>query len=109
MKIRPQNEILSDIDQFEPSLEGDWLGLDTLLTELWQTTELSEACLPVLFRVFERFPDDPSAGLCWGIVHGVEATNLDYEDQLRESLSKQPSELGRVMLYRLEKWKASSP
>jgi len=106
---RPQNDILADIDQYEPSPEGDWLGLDALLAELWLTTEVSEACLPVLFRVFERFPDDPSAGVCWGIVHGIESTDLDYEPYLRESLSRQASELGEIMLYRLEKWKASVP
>lgn len=104
---RPQNEILLDIDRFQPTPDGNWRALDTLLGELWQTTAVSEACLPVLFRVFERFPDDPSAGVCWGIVHGLESTNIDYEDQLRASLLRQPSELGETMLYRLEKWKAS--
>lgn len=107
--IRPQSEILSDIDQFEPEPDGNWLGLDALLAELWLTTEVSEACFPVLFRVFERFPDDPSAGVCWGIVHGVESTNLDYEKPLQDSLLRQPSELGQVMLNRLEKSKASTP
>ncbi|MFC4929661.1 hypothetical protein [Massilia sp. GCM10023247] len=106
---RPQTEILSDIDQFEPCPDGNWLGLDALLAELWLTSEVSQACLPVLFRVFERFPDDPSAGVCWGIVHGIESTHLDYEKPLRESLSRQASELGEVMLYRLEKWKSSAP
>ena len=106
--IRPQSEILSDIDQFEPGPDGNWLGLDALLAELWVTTEVSETCLPILFRVFERFPDDPSAGVCWGIVHGVESTDLDYEKPLRDSLLRQPSELGQVMLYRLEKWKSST-
>lgn len=104
---RPQYVILSEIDQFEPSPEGDWTGLDALLDELWQTTEVSEACLPVLFRVFERYPDDPSEGVCWGIVHGIEATGLDYEQRLRESLARQPSELGETMLDRLEREKAS--
>lgn len=106
---RSQDEILSDIDQFEPIPEDDWLRLDALLGELWQTTEVTEACLPVLFRVFERFPEDPSGGVCWGILHGIESTNIDYEKKLRESLSRQPSELGRIMLYRLEKSKASMP
>lgn len=104
---RPQNEILFDIDRFEPTPGGNWRGLDTFLGELWQTTIVSEACLPVLFRVFERFPEDPSAGVCWSIVHGLELTNIDYEAQLRASLERQPSHLGQTMLLRLEKWKAS--
>jgi len=106
---RPQNEILSDIDQFEPGPEGDWLRLDALLGELWLTTEVTETCLPVLFRVFERFPDDPSGGVCWGILHGIESANIDYERQLRESLLRQPSHLAQIMLRRLEKWTASRP
>jgi hypothetical protein len=109
MMIRPRNEILSDIDQFEPGPDSNWLGLDALLGELWSTTQLSDVCLPVLFRLFERFPDDPSAGVCWGIVHGVESTDLDYEKPLRDSLPRQPSEPGQVTLYRLEKCKASKP
>ncbi|AKZ61889.1 hypothetical protein F506_03695 [Herbaspirillum hiltneri N3] len=106
--IRSKNEILSNIDKFEPSAEGNWLGLDTLLAELWQSTKISEDCLPVLFRVFERFPDDPSAEVCWGIIHGIESANLDYEKQLRESLLRQPSHLGKIMLFRLEKSKVSA-
>lgn len=99
---RPQHEILFDVDRFEPGPADDWRALDILLAELWQTG-VSAACLPVLFRVFERFPDDPCAGVCWGIVHGLESADLDYERALRESLARQPSELGQIMLRRLEK------
>jgi len=52
---RQQNEILLEIDRFMPSPTGDWRELDMLLSELWQGN-VSTACLPVLFRVFERFP-----------------------------------------------------
>jgi len=103
---RPQAEILLEIDRFEPSPAGDWRELDALLSELWQDT-VSPACLPVLLRVFERFPQDDGAGVFWSIVHGIESTDLNYEQPLRESLSRQPSALGEVMLFRLEKWKAS--
>ena len=105
---RPQNEILLEIDRFEPSPAGDWREMDTLLSELWQGA-VSPVCLPVLFRVFERFPQDDGAGVFWSIVHGLESANLNYEQPLRESLSRQASELGHVMLGRLEKWKASLP
>jgi hypothetical protein len=102
---RQQNEILLEIDRFMPSPTGDWRGLDMLLSELWQGN-VSMACLPVLFRVFESFPKDDGAGVFWSIVHGVEATDLDYEGPLRESLSRQPSDLGQIMFRRLEKSKA---
>jgi hypothetical protein len=101
---RQQNEVLLKIDRFAPSPTGDWRELDVLLSELWQG-DVSMDCLPVLFRVFERFPKDDGAGVFWSIVHGVESTDLDYEGPLRESLSRQPSDLGQVMLHRLEKSK----
>jgi len=101
---RQQNEILLEIDRFMPSPTGDWRELDMLLSELWQGN-VSTACLPVLFRVFERFPKDDGAGVFWSIAHGVESTDLDYEGPLRESLSRQPSDLGQIMLRRLEKSK----
>ena len=103
---RPQNEILLAIERFTPSPEGNWLDLDTLLSELWKTP-ISAACLPVLFRVFERFPDNEGAGVLWGIVHGVEATDLDYEKPLRESVERCPSEPGQHRLRRLQKCNAT--
>lgn len=103
---RQQSEILLEIDRFEPSPPGEWRELDTLLAELWQEN-VSIACLPVLFRIFERYPKSDGAGVFWSIVHGVESTNLDYEELLRKSLLRQPSELGQIMFRRLEKWKAS--
>ncbi|HDR8953553.1 hypothetical protein [Burkholderia vietnamiensis] len=91
-----------EIDQFKPGPAGDWRKLDTLLSELWQG-DVSIACLPVLFRIFERFPEDDGAGVFWSIVHGLESSDLNYEGPLRESLLRQPSELGQIMLRRLEK------
>jgi len=102
---RPQRDILAEIDGFAPGAPGDWRGLDALLSELWQGP-IAVACLSTLFRVFERFPDDDGAGVFWSIVHGIELADLDYEKPLRESLSRQPSELGRIMLVRLEQSKA---
>lgn len=102
---RSQHDILAEIDGLAPGPGGDWLGLDALLSELWQGP-VSMACLPILFRVFERFPDDDGAGAIWSIVHGIESADLDYEGPLRESLSRQPSELSRIMLGRLEQSKA---
>lgn len=101
---RQQSQILLEIDRFEPRSLGEWRELETLLAELWQGG-VTMACLPVLFRVFERFPKEDGAGVFWSIVHGVESTDLDYEEPLRSSLFRQPSELGQIMLRRLEKWK----
>ncbi|MGK5024001.1 hypothetical protein [Janthinobacterium sp. RB2R34] len=99
---RAQNEILLEIDQFKPGPADDWREMDALLSELWQG-QVCETCLPFLFRVFERFPHDDGAGVLWGIVHGIESTDLNYEQALRDSLSRQPSELGQIMLHRIDK------
>jgi hypothetical protein len=102
--IRPQIEILVEIDRFEPGPTRSWRALDALLCELWQGS-ISMSCLPTLFRIFERFPEDDGAGVFWSIVHGIESTDLDYEELLRESLARQPSEFCQLMLLRLERWK----
>jgi len=97
-----QNQILQDIDSFEPTPNGNWLDLERLLAELWQT-EISQESLSTLFRVFERFPDEDGAGVFWSIVHGVEATDLNYGAALRLSLERRSSEFGELMMNRLNK------
>jgi hypothetical protein len=62
--------------------------------------------LPVLFGVFERFPDTDGAGVLWSIVHGVESLGCDYEQPLRESLGRSGSEMAEIMLDRLERSRA---
>jgi hypothetical protein len=100
---RTAEQILNDIRSYEPSA-GDWRSLDTLLEELWDAG-VSQQALPTLFEIFERFPNDDGAGVFWSIVHGVEALDCDYEAVLRESIERQPSEMAKIMLNRLEKSK----
>lgn len=97
---RTVDDILSDIKVFRPA-DGKWLPLDKLLTELWVAGVPARA-LPTLFGVFERFPEDDGAGVLWRIVHGVEGLDLEYEGTLRDSLKRQSSHMGEVMLKRLE-------
>ena len=98
--MRSQSEILEDIANFGPTA-GSWLPLDNLLNELWLAGEPSVDALPTLFGVFERFPADDGAGVLWSIVHGVEALPYNYEPLLRESYSRVPSEMSKIMLARL--------
>jgi hypothetical protein len=100
---RPVDDILRDIDSFQPA--ENWLLLDDLLAELWDAGAPASA-LPKLFGVFERFPDEDGAGVLWSIVHGVEALGLDYERPLRESVARRPSDMGKIMLGRLERSRA---
>jgi hypothetical protein len=100
MPRRPTFAVLRDIEEFAP-VDGNWRRLDELLDELWSEGVL-EGQLPVLFRVFERFPKEDGAGVLWSIVHGVESLSFNYEPFLRESMARQPSCMGQVMLQRLE-------
>jgi hypothetical protein len=95
---RPTASIASDIATFVP-LDGNWIALDTLLAELWQTGHPEQA-IPELLSVFERYPDEDGAGVVWGVLHGLESLP-NYEPELLRSLARQPSEFGIRMLGRL--------
>ena len=97
--MRDAAQILRDIAGFQP-IGGEWLPLDDLLQELWDAKPTEEA-LPVLFGVFERFPEDDGAGVLWTIVHGVEHLPFDYETELRESYARAPSMMAESMLIRI--------
>jgi len=103
--MRTTDAIVADIEAFLP-IDGDWRALDELLGELWGAGVL-EQHLPTLFGVFERSPDDDGAGVLWGIVHGVESLPFDYEVPLRNSLGRQTSFMGNVLLNRLVKARAA--
>jgi hypothetical protein len=92
--------VLKDIQEFSP-VAGNWRHLDALLDELW-SEGVNEGSLPILFGVFERFPEDDGGGVLWSIVHGVESLSFNYEPILRQSLQRRSSFMGRVMLQRLE-------
>jgi hypothetical protein len=95
---RPVDKILEGIKQFEPD-DGNWLELDGLLEELWETSE-PERGIDVMLGVLERFPEEDGAGVLWSIVHGLESLS-DYEDKLVESIWRQPSHIGLVMISRI--------
>ncbi len=98
--MRSHSDILKDIASFAP-LADSWLPLDNLLNELWLAGEPHVSSLPTLFGVFERFPADDGAGVFWSIVHGVEALPYSYGPMLKESYSRVPAEMSKIMLARL--------
>lgn len=97
--MRTSRDIIADINQFEPT-DGNWLRLDTLLNELWETGD-QEYFTTDLLKVFERFPDEDGAGVFWSIIHGVESFK-SYERDLIDSLNRHPSEMGLLMLRRIK-------
>lgn len=95
---RPIASIANDIATFVPQ-DGNWIALDALMAELWQTGHPEQA-IPELLSVFERYPDEDGAGVIWGVLHGLESLP-NYEPELLRSLARQPSEFGVRMLGRL--------
>jgi hypothetical protein len=97
---RPAAAIIAAIEDFRPSA-GNWLGLDELVDELFESGSASQG-VKALLGVFERYPTEDGAGVCWTIVHGLE-TLTGYENHLIESVRKAPSDFGMVMVHRLLK------
>ena len=96
--MRQVKEIISEIESYE-SDDGNWLRLDELVTELWESGNL-EIGIDTLFRVFEKNPTDDGAGVFWTILHGLES--LEYEQKLYDSLMDRPSHMTITMLKRIE-------
>ncbi|MFN8886364.1 MAG: hypothetical protein ACK5WF_02795 [Cyclobacteriaceae bacterium] len=97
--MRTSHDIVKDIGHFQPQ-DGNWLKLQDLLTELWGTGEEENFTVDLL-KVLERFPEEDGAGVLWSIVHGLEHFKT-YEAELIESLNRQPSEMGLLMLRRIK-------
>ncbi len=95
---RSLSSIKLDIANFEP-VEGSWLGLESLLEELWKSGKANQA-IPELLSVFERHPEDQGSGVAWSILHGLESLP-GYEPLLIRSVDQKPSELGIIMIGRL--------
>ena len=89
------------IEHFEPQ-DGFWLPLDDLLEDLWEKRPPGPAAdrIATLLRVFDRFPEDDGAGVLWSIVHGLEHVP-GYEEQLRESHARRPTEMKEIMIERI--------
>ncbi|WP_299228936.1 hypothetical protein [uncultured Psychroserpens sp.] len=96
--MRQVKEIISDIESYK-SDDGNWLRLDELVTELWESGK-PEIGIDVLFGVFEKNPTDDGAGVFWTILHGLET--LEYEQKLYDSLMDKPSHMTITMLKRIE-------
>jgi hypothetical protein len=93
-----ENSIIEQIESFEPG-ETDWLGLENLLEEFFQSSA-PEPGIPVLLGVLERYPDEDGYGVFWSIVHGLESLS-GYERYLVESVRRQPTEFTALMVNRL--------
>ncbi|SNZ00234.1 hypothetical protein [Flagellimonas pacifica] len=78
---------------------GNWLRLDELITELWESGR-PESGIDALFGVFEKNPTDDGSGVFRTILHGLEI--LEYEHKLYDLLMDKPSHMTITMLKRIE-------
>lgn len=91
-------EIIAEINSYE-SDDGNWLRLDELATELWESGK-PEFGINSLLGLFEKYPTEDGAGVFWTILHGIET--LNYEKELYESLIRKPTHITIIMLKRIE-------
>ncbi|MDJ0367914.1 Con-6 family protein [Hymenobacter sp. H14-R3] len=98
--MRPTSVILQDIKKFQPTADGNWFTLHELVQELWTEDEGPAEALVPLFRLLERFPEDESAGVLWGVLHGIESYP-NYETELVQSLQRHPTDLTVTMVHRM--------
>ena len=96
--MRPVNQVLRGIQRFQPN-EGNWLELDDLMTELWETGEPNKYTKQ-LFELLERFPTDESQGVLGGVLHGLESIN-NYEPELLKSIQRQPTDITAYIVHRI--------
>jgi hypothetical protein len=92
------NLLLNKIESFRPK-NADWIELDKLIVELINTGSPEKGIVQML-RVFERFPEEDGCGVFWTILHAIEFID-NYNSLLLDSLERQPSEFGIILLKRL--------
>jgi len=91
---------ISNLDSVSSVEDPDELQkLDDSIQQLL-ASENSELGIDALLRVFERFPNKDAYGIFWSIVHGLESLP-DYEEKLVESVRRQPSLFGLLMIERM--------
>ena len=96
--MRPIKETIAEIESYHTD-DGNWLRLDELVTELWESGN-PELGIDALLGVFEKYPTETGEGVFWTILHGLES--LDYERSLYNSLMDKPSHMAITMLKRIE-------
>lgn len=93
---------INQLDEYKPIKnsfgEDDWIGLEEILDSIYEAN-LEEKCLNSMFKIFERYPCEDN-DLLWGMLHGIEAVP-NYENELLESIERQPSFFTTLMINRI--------
>jgi hypothetical protein len=92
--------IILTLDSIESvESEAEVKKLHSAVDELFASDQ-PERGMEALLRIFERFPDKDGYGVFWSILHGLE-TLPGYEVSVVESVRRQPSEFGLLMINRM--------
>jgi hypothetical protein len=94
-------EIISSIDLLTTIDSAEDLTRLQELADLYFTHPQASDYLNVWFRLYERFPNDDSEGIFWGILHSIETYHPISDRLAIESVLRQPSEFPLMMVNRL--------
>ena len=94
--------MIAALDAFEPNADYDSNQFRLYpLTESFKTLPDRERVIPSMFALMERYPN-AYLGTPGPLVHSIESLAVPkYEDQLIESVRRQPAELNVWMLNRI--------
>ncbi len=93
-------EIIQTLNAITSLEDNDQLSrLDDCLQQLSFSTN-KEPALTALFHLYERFPEEDGYGVCWSILHLLEAIK-GYEMELVQSVNRQPADFTLLMVNRL--------
>ncbi len=89
--------VIDNLNNFSPK-QDEWDELDSLIEEASEHS--GDKVVKSLLSLFERFPTHDGYGVFWSIIHTLEAIG-GYENELVNSIARQPHELSVLMLNRL--------
>jgi uncharacterized protein (DUF433 family) len=100
MKGYSIHEIIAEIDLVKNIDSAVDYGNLELLVDLYFDRDQTEEFLDVLFRLYERFPNDEGEHIFWSILHGIE--HYPSSDRLAvKSVLNNPSDFPLMMVNRM--------
>ncbi len=103
-KLDPEIQtVVATLDSIESLEDNNLQALHEAIEQVYALPPHAEQVIEALLRVLERFPEEDSYGVFWGILHTLEKMPGRYESPLVQSIQRQPSEFSLNMLYRILK------
>ena len=93
-------EIIAAIDAIDSATDSAQLQvLDHAMQEFFAVPDAARH-VQVLFRLFERFPEDDGYESFWSILHGIESLP-NYEQEVIASVQRRASQFPVLMINRM--------